>query len=313
MNWPDHTRLHVLKPDNLNLEDETYRIPSFSDPMPLEKSIERIGIVNPPLVQERAPEKFVPVLGWRRLKAALKLGFEQVEVRTLPQNTPVSDGFRLAFWDNVAQRTLPLATTAVLVRKLLEIFPRNVVINEFLPVLGVPARGPRLERLHALGNLEYRALTWLADGRILEKTALVLTRLDRSDRTALMDVVKDLALNANKTAEVVGNLFDLSVYHGRPVSDLLLDHDAQALLGDEDLSIQERAARFRDLVRSKKFPHLADKEREFQKFCERLHLPPNVKVRPTQSFETHACSVEIRVSDRSEAQRLLEILREKIR
>ena len=308
MNWLEHTRLHVLKLNDLNLEDTLYWIPHFADPDRLKKSIEKIGILNRPVVKESSPGAFIPVLGRRRLEAVRGLGYEQAEVLILPGDMPVSSGWRLAFWDNVAHRNFEPATTAVIVNRLLEIFPKDEVAGEFLPVLGVPARGPRLERLRLLGSLEHRVLHRWADGRLLEKTALLLAQLDRPNRAKLMDVVEALNLNANKSAEVVGNLFDLSVYHGMSISEILLHETARSILSDDEVTIEERAARFRDMVRSKKFPDLVEKEREFQNWCQRFHGLSNVKIRPTQSFEADGCYVEVRVSNREEAERMLEVL-----
>ncbi len=310
MNWLDHTKLCVLNPSEVNLEDNTFYIPNFSESTPLRTSIERVGILNPPVVQERQSGSIVPVLGRRRLQAAAEARFSEVQVLVLSADMPVSDGFLLAFMDNAAHRIFDTATVAVVVGRLLDLFPSEMVAREFLPIIGVPPRGRRLERLRLLGDLEYRTLKWLAHGRILEKTAVVMARLDPQNRMLLLDVLEKLGMNANKNAEVVENLFDLSVYHARPLSDLLLDNTVQEMLNDKDVPIPEKAGRFRELVRSWKCPWQVEKEREFREWYAKLPHAPNTKIRPAQSFENEECTIEIRVSDRGEVQRVLEVLRD---
>jgi hypothetical protein len=308
VNWLDRTKLHTLTLHDANLKDKTFYIPDFSDSVALRKSIERVGILNRPVVQENAEKGIIPVLGRRRLEAGQFMGLEKVEVLVLPSEMPSSDGYRLAFWDNVAQRRFDVATTAVVLTRLLDLFAIEIVATEFLEALGVPPRGPRLERLRALGTLEHRALEWMAAGRIQEKTGVVLTRLDAENRARVMDLIETLGMNANKNAELVGNLFDLSLFHGKPMSDLILDESMQSILSDTELPVSEKGAHVRELVKSWKYPEFSEKERLFQEWYAKLPDTPHVKMRPAQAFETEECIIEIRVPNRVEAQRVLEIL-----
>ncbi len=189
MNWLAHTKTRFLDLEEIDLEDTTYLVPCFSDLDVLQSSVARLGIVHPPILQERPGTRPIPVLGRRRLTVARDLGMSRVEVRTIPSEMPVQDGFQLAFWDNIACRTFDAACTAMVVKRLLEIFPRTEVANEFLPILHVPQHGPRLERLQAVGGLELPVLGAMAAGRIHEK-----------DR---VDSVQDATPRAGRPAETL--------------------------------------------------------------------------------------------------------------
>ncbi|MFH1117066.1 MAG: ParB N-terminal domain-containing protein [Pseudomonadota bacterium] len=308
MNWLDHTRLHVVEPHEVNFSNDAFRIPNYSDSTALRESIRRMGILNRPVVQEHASDGIVTVLGRRRLQAAVDLGVREVQVLVVSADMPVSDGFILAFMDNAAHRSFDAASTAVIVKRLLGLFPIETVAREYLPVLGVPPIGPRLERLRRLGGLEERALKLLALGRISEKTAVVLTQMDPRNRSLLLDVLDNLGMNANKNAEIVEYLFDLSICEGRELSGLIQDGPFREVLADRDVPAPERARRFRDLVRARKFPELVEKEREFREWYAGLPLAPGTTVRPAQSFENGECTIEIRVSDRAAAGGVVEAL-----
>ncbi|MDQ7782109.1 MAG: hypothetical protein RDU20_04470 [Desulfomonilaceae bacterium] len=310
MNWLAHTKLHVLKLHELDFDDVTYYMPNYRDSTALRESIKQVGILNRPVVQERPCGGMIPVLGRRRLQEAATLGVHESDVLVVSSDMPVSDGFLIAFFDNAGHRTFDSPTTAVVVKRLLDLFPREMVARSFLPILGVPPRGPRLERLRLLGTLEHRALKWLAEGRILEKTAVVLARLDPGDRAPLLDFLEKLGMNANKNEEVTANLYDLSVYQARPPADIIRDDAVRELTADDDIPAPERAARFRDLIRSWKFPELVDKEREFREWCTGLPAVPNVKVWPARSFENDEFTIEIRVSHRASVERVLENLKD---
>jgi hypothetical protein len=233
-----------------------------------------------------------------------------VEVRVIPASMPEEDGFLIAFWDNVAHRRFDPACTAVVVKRLLELYPREVVAKQFLPILGVPPRGPRLEQLKALGGLEETVLQAVALGRIHEKTAFLMSRLQPHERSELLEFTESLGLNANKKAEVVERLIDLSIFHDRPVLEFVQTEDAQAALADRDIPLPERADRFRDLVRSWKFPELAKQEAESRAWTEALPHADRVSVRQSRSVEVERYDIEIRVDSRDDVEKLIDRIKE---
>jgi hypothetical protein len=309
VNWLNHTKPAVVDPREVDLEDKTYLIPCYCDLSALVKSIEMVGVLNDPLVQELTDGRMVPVAGRRRMQAAVALGWEEVKVRVLPEGIPIAEGFALAFWDNIAHRACDPACMAVIVRRLFELFPREVAARNFLPVLGVPLKGPRLERLRSIGGLEHAVLEALSQGRIQEKTAAILCEGEPETRLELLELTGKLRLNANKAAEIISWLFDLSVLEDKPIAELLAHEGAQALITNEESSVQERAERFRELVRAWKFPELAAREAEFREWARRLPESGRISVRPTPSFEDPACVVEIRAASKDEAQRILSSLK----
>jgi ParB-like chromosome segregation protein Spo0J len=294
VNWLAHTKTRLLDPHEIDLEDTTYLIPCFSRLDALECSIARLGIVNPPLLQERSAARLIPVLGRRRLAVALKLGIPQVESRVIPLGMSEQEGFQIAFWDNIAFRTFDPACAAMVVKRLMELFSRAEVAKDFLQVLNVPQHGPRLERLIAVGSLEFSVLDALASGRIHEKTAWLLSKLEPHERAGLLKLCEELSLNANKSAEVIEGLVDLSIFQGKPILQFLEQEAVRKILSDPDLARPQRAEFLRDLVRSWKFPELVARERDFRnKIAELVSSHPLV-VRPTAGFESPECTLEIR-------------------
>ena len=312
MNWLNHTKPEIIDPRSVDLEDHNYFVPCFSDLSALTKSVEKLGILNAPLVQRLADGRMIPVAGRRRLQCAIILGLDEIRVKLLPPDMPVADGFALAFWDNASHRVFDTAVAAVIVRRLLELFPKDVVARDFLPVLGIAAKGPRLERLRSIGGLEHSILEALSKGHIHEKTAAILCEIASDTRLGLMKLTETLRLNANKSAEIISWLFDLSVLKSKPIPELLSEKEAERIISDGDMPVPERAERFRELLRSWKFPELAVREEEFRKFAKRLSLPDRVSVRPTPAFEDPGCAIEIKAACADEAQRIVSILKQNL-
>jgi ParB family chromosome partitioning protein len=311
LKWPANTRTALFDPHEIDVLDRAYYIPCFADLAPLVKSVNSVGILNPPLLQELPGGRMIPLLGRRRLQAAVQLGISRTEAKIVSDRIPEAEGFAVALWDNLGHRSFDIATTAIVVRRLLDLFPRDVIANDFLPLLGVPARGPRLGRLRAIGGLEEPLLQSLALGHIQEKTAFILTTLSQEEQRALLELTDALGMNANKRAEVISHLADLSVFHGKPILEFLHAEEARSIVLDEDIPCPERAARFRRLIRSWKFPELVNSELEFEEWLRSLPESQGIVVRPAPGFESRECTVEIRTESRKEAERILTKLTER--
>ncbi len=310
MTWLDHIRWTDLEPAHMDLEDRTYYIPCRSDLQGLVRSIRQVGILSPPLLQERSPGRFIPVIGRRRLMAARSLEFTRVHAGVLPETVLEQEGFALAFWDNIATRPFDVGATAVVVRRLLDLFPRITVADLFLPSLGVQPEGPRLERLRAIGGLEEPILAVLSAGKLLEKSAALMALLKPEERLGLLDFTESLGLNANKRAEVIERLFDLSVLHGKGVLEWITDERISAVTGNHELSVPERAAKVREIIKAWKFPELVRSEQAFGSWLARLPQPDGVVVRPSTRFEAERCKMELSGLSREEVERIIRMIGE---
>lgn len=301
----DGMRIVTVGPSNVDLEDTTYRVPFYGENGPMRESVRRFGIVNPPVIQQRPDRRWIAVLGRRRLEAAFAVGIDSCEAKALPDEITESEAFALALWDNLSHRSLDRAATAVVVKRLLDLFPIGRAAEEFLPALGVPSRGPVIERLRRIGGLPDFVLERLASGRILEKTAALMTDLREDDRNALLGVADELTLNANKTAEVVEHLTDLAMVGNTTIRELLADPECVAILDDPRCGGPEKAERFRELLRRRKFPEFTAREEEFAEWAAVVREETGAIVRPTQSFEDETVFVEITAASRGDAEALL--------
>jgi hypothetical protein len=310
VNWLDRTKTIYINPREVDCEDATYCIPDFSESGALLESVREIGIINPPFVQRREDKRLVPVLGRNRLKVALQVGMSAVKTGVLPSEMPRADGFRLAFWDNAHRISRDSATLAVLVKRLLELFPRKVASAEFLAPIGVQINGPRLERLRSIAGLEPEILTALAVGRIQEKTAALLTKLQSEERLALAGFTESLGMNANKKAEVIGALFDLSILNSRPITAYLRDKRMVSIAENSHMSVPERSTGVRNFIRSLKFPELVGREEDFSRWLRTLPRSQNISISPTPAFETLGCTIQISADSPAQAERILARLKD---
>ncbi len=306
MNWLEHTTWKDLALRDIDLTDRAYFIPCWSGSDRLIESVSRTGIINAPVVQAGRAGPYIPVLGRRRLQAAAATNRSVATVRVVPQEMPQTDGYLLAFRDNVSHRSFGQAARAVIVRRFLELLPRDALTDEILPALGIPPKGPKLQRLTRVGSLPDHMLEALETGRIKEKTALLFADMEPADRNALFETAQRLALNANKTAELVEVLHDLSIFYGISIMELIRQAVGQINSQKTELCGPEDARSLRRFLKHLKHPELADLEREVTRWIEELNLPGSVRIAAHSSFEDERCTLEIDVESRAAAEAVLE-------
>jgi hypothetical protein len=219
---------------------------------------------------------------------------------------PQADGYLLAFRDNVSHRAFGPAARAVIVSRFLELLPGDALTDEILPTLGVPPKGPKLQRLTRVGSLPDQILEALETGRIKEKTALLFADMEPADRDVLFETAQRLALNANKTAELVEVLHDLSIFNGMAIMELIRQAACKINSNETALSGPEDARSLRRYLKYLKNPELADLEREVTRWIEELNLPGSVRIAAHRSLEDERCTLEIDVESRAAAEALLE-------
>ncbi len=307
-----HENIKIIKinPEQIDLNNRDFYIPSFESLAPMAVSIQNVGILNPPLVKQTLNGLFVPVLGRRRIESLRDLGGSyMIEVKVAPPSLSDDQAFLVAFWDNLDRIRMDSGVRAYVISRLLELFPVQTLIQSVFPALNTAPIGPSLERLRKIGGLEYHILKALSCGKINEKSAVILAEMPVDQREILFELISQLALNSNKAFELISQLFDLSVYWKESISDLLGRPEVRLLLDDTGIGLTEKAALVRDLVRRWKFPEISRDRKNFDEWVKDLNPPGNVSLRPSQSFEDDSVYVEIRVRSRSHVQELADVAR----
>lgn len=306
--WLSQAKNSIVALQDCDLDDETYRVPCYNSLQGLIQSIDRVGLLCKPVMQEQLDGRLVPVLGRRRIQALREMGMSEVRVKILSQRAPEAECYQLAFWDNISHRELELPSKAFVIKRLLELFPRLEVASRFLPVLGINPWGPRIEELKLLNRIHNDASVLLASGRLNEKTALIMARLDPRGQECCRRILDELKPNVNKSHELISGLFDLSVNRGCTVQDIVQSTEFASMKDSPGKSSKEKIHDLRSWLRRTRYPELHGEELEFQEWLKQQQLPKNVAVRPQEAFEDPTCTIEIRSLSRMEAQELLKKL-----
>jgi len=274
---------------------------------PLARSLERVGLVSPLVVQPR-PDGYGLICGYRRLLAQRSLGRPEIAVWVLPPETPADDLLDLALLENLSHRTFNEAEKALAVSHLAGLHPPDRVTRHYLPLLGLAPREQVFKRYLALAGLGPAVLTLLAGGRLDPETAHSLERLDGPEREALLDLLDRLGASQGKQRQIVSWIEEICRREDRSAAEVLAEPLVRAVLEDERLGRADKEKRLRVYLYSRRFPERSRLEARQTELAGGLKLSPNLRLEVPQSFEGLDFQIHLSFSSRTEFEAGLQAL-----
>lgn len=282
---------------DLNLADERFRTSYYFPLEPFLRSIERVGLVSPPVVCSR-DGSHVLVSGWKRVLACREIGLSPLGVLKAEEK-PDLEMFLLAFFENLATREFKLAEKAEVVKRL-ENFGESVedVIRNYLPLLNLPsdrAVHDLLIKLAKAGN-DVKKFTWRMDPPL--PVVRPLLRLSPEDQALLIPWLE--TMGRNKQREVLEDLEDIEARDGIGLKEFLSPAGTSEIFASCSLPAIQKAERLRALLREKRFPLYSSCKASFARAREGLGWPENIKLGSSPFFEGEELTVEFSFRSREE-------------
>lgn len=303
------TRLPLAQ---IDLNDDTFAltIPGVVTTDPdLETSIAAIGILHPPIVQEKATASYRVVAGFKRLHA-ISASRTACDCLVLAANTGPAETLVAAFTETQISREPTPLEKAVFLNKGLRRLDEEQVAKRFLPLLGIRADIPQLKRFLKLLELEEPLLLAVHAGTLDEKVARELGELPFADRMALFDLIDLLSLSIGNQKKLVGGCRELAKRNDTSVINILADQELRDLLSHQASNRPQKAGHLMAWLGKLRSPRLLAAEKEFQTFRGKLSLPKGVNLHHAQSFEKDSMTLEVEFSGRQELERRWGLLRE---
>lgn len=255
-------------------------------------SIQAVGLIEPPLLQRKKDGLFRIVCGGRRLAVCRKVGLEPLPCRVLSSSLPHQTCLRLAIYDNVAQRTLNPVEKSLILTKMAEYLERPQVIDEFMPLLDLEPSPALFNRYAELTHLEEGILNSLASGRLNERIAFVLTRLEEEDRIGFFRFFQDLPFSVSVQEEIVETVVEIARKENLSPVQVLDSKEVRALRETTKRPAKQRANEIRKQLQARRAPRLTARKERFAREARDLGLPSGVRLVPPPYFEGPKWSLE---------------------
>jgi len=279
---------------SIDLEDRRFCISLGGTPEKLRLSIEKIGIVNPPIVTSRNGI-LVLVAGWRRIRAAHELGLQEVAVRKI-EWTGDLEAFRIQVFDNLGFRQFsPIEKSEILSRLRKYGEPDERLVFSYLSLFGIPGHGDYLESYLSFSLFSPEIKEILHEKCTPFPVLGLLAGFESGERALLKPFI--VTLGQNKLKSFLENLFDLKSNKGMSVGTFFGSKEIKAVIDSDRLSPLQKAEKTADRLNRLRYPRLTLWNDKFSSRLKKLNLPKEIEIRHSAFFEEEEMTVSFKVRD----------------
>jgi ParB family chromosome partitioning protein len=271
--------------ENIDCNDAPFCVSYGYNLGPLKDSINRIGVINPPLVRQKSDTTYQIICGYKRVHALRELGVAATYCTIVSPPAGDEESFLLSFYDNVSHRELNPIEKSMAITKLLHYFSEEKIVRDFLPLLKLQPHSTQLETFKPLTTLESAIKDAILTGTIDVRTAVKLALVDRRSREACSGLLMTLQLSLSKQTAFMEYVSECALRENLSIDEVINSPQIGFILEDERLNLPQKAAAVMSFLRKRRFPQLTAKEEEFIQGLKKVKLPPDVSLTHPPSFE----------------------------
>ncbi len=319
MNRKDRPQPILLVPiTQIDTRDTTFATtPDWIVNEPLRRSIERVGLTTPLLLQRRAGNRLRIVSGFQRHRLAASLGLKTVPAVVTEQAND-RKLFDLALFENLGARDLSELEKARAVTKLAVDLgvSEDEIVASYLAELGVRPDPFHYKRCRAVARLPLEIQRNLSIVRV--EIALKLARWTTGEQQLFLDLVRRYRPSHSNQKRLFGLLDDLRAL-GIQKKDPAPLLSVWNTTGCDSLHGQDRtgdAMTFRKILErlhQTRYPEFEKMVSRYEANLKALSLPRRVRVTPPPFFEGNSLAFEFSVQSSAQLSRLARRLQEAAR
>jgi len=309
MNKPDQLNVHI---NQIDFDDRTYVFTFEPILSPITSSIEKIGLINPPVLEQISDENYRIVSGLKRVLALkhLKKNLFVANAFRSRDDAPDFELFQLNLFENIGTRNLNVIEKAIIIDKLINTFhlSEEKVMADFFPSLDLGSNKFVLERYLKLVNLEDNIKIAVVEDFISIDIAIALLSLPIRERQLIFNLFQQVKLGKNRQKEFLRLIQEIAEITNHPIEKIVENDDIQTILFNDKITPPRKAEQVKWILTKLRYPTYADVEERFQKIKKGLKLPPNVILRPPPFFEGEDYTIEFKFKDESDLKKVTSIL-----
>ena len=264
------------------LEDERFRISYYFSLEKLILSIQKVGLLNPPLVALR-DKHFILVSGWKRVLVCIKLGLSSLPVFVIEEEDELKT-FLAAFYENFATREFSILEKAEILSRLKKFGEdEKRIVRHYLPLLDIPSTLPNLESFLAFSRIEPEVKRIIHQKNMPFSSVKLLAGFTPQERKSLLPVL--LPAGQNKLKGILEDLKEISRRNDIAPKKILSSKEILDIMGSEKLSPLQKTDKIHLILRKKRYPALSSRRESFDSLLNKLRLPKTIAVKPSPFFE----------------------------
>ncbi len=265
------------------------------DIRPLAQSIDRVGLVNCPLLIENKNAGLTVIVGYRRIHALKTLGWDRIPCGVLSESevSPL-ECLLLNLYDNLATRKLNEVEKGMVLNRLHSQVPGKEMLEVYMPLLELPSNEPTLLFFIKLEQeLDTDIKEYLVQKKISLQTAKMLLKMESDERSHVFNFMSNLKFNINQQKQFIDNIIDLAAIENKPAHELLNEPSLKVILVNKQLNNPQKAKATLKLLRGRRFPSLVKAEKAFKKKVSSMNLPKSASIHVPPYFEEPHYRLEV--------------------
>ncbi len=305
-------RIEKIPLAKIDMEDGKYRITTRSSTDDLVSSMEQVGLLNPPILEERA-DGYVPVSGFRRISAGRRLNWKMMEARILNKDVSTLQAIIIAVSENSMQRMLDLVETARALKLLTDHVTEPVALIRLASALGLPDNPRHMEKITTILNLPQSVQHAVAENAVSLSIAASLDRIDPNSAVYLCKLFCDLKIGLNKQQEILTRVEEIAAREDISINSVLNCPEFQSIVNHEDFDRTWKQQAIRKYLRKRRYPNITKNEAQFEFNRRHLRLGRHIKLEPPPFFESSIYTLKIQFTSLSELEEQTQTLNELVK
>ena len=293
--------LETVPLDQIDERDLRYQISTGGPTGPLVASIERAGILTPPVLIPKTSGKWIIVSGFKRIAALKRLGLKETVARILDQQTDQRRCIEIAVMDNTVHRELNPVEQGRVMLLLDSVYSDAESLCQAAHGIGVPVNPGLSKKLRSTALMAPYLQEALIEGVVALPVALQLSEMKEPDATRqIIDLIAIMGLGLNRQRELLDWLKGIAGREGISLRELLKDAQVQQLIQEPDADRKLKSRLLRQYFRQRRYPEMVEAEKRLQASVKSLKLGNGIRLVPPQHFEGQVFNLTIEFRNHKE-------------
>lgn len=282
----------VVNLSQIDFNDDAFRITTEKQVDDLMHSINHVGIMHLPLLLEKEATHTI-VCGFRRIEACRRLNWSKLEAMVLESDTIRLKCIKYAITDNAFQRSLNLIEKSRSIEMLSDFFKDINRLSEELSVLGLSEHPSMIKKLKGICHLPDPLQNCILSNTISLAMLLELAGMSEEDAKGFIKLFNTLKLSLNKQREIVTMAKEIAMREDKSILKVIEEYHLKKILMDEALDKNQKAHDIRIYLKQRRFPTIANIEKSYEKYRQKLNLEKGFKLIPPINFESPTYTLQL--------------------
>ncbi|MDP8217561.1 MAG: ParB/RepB/Spo0J family partition protein [Candidatus Theseobacter exili] len=298
----------------IDIQNKNYNI-RIGEALPvLKSSIEKHGIIEPPLLLSNATNNsFIVLCGFRRIGILKEIRADNIQAGII-DNSSYSEFelFSFAVHDNMLGCGLNSSEKALVIKKLSNIHsvPDDRIMSYWMPLLSLPSNLRELHLQKQIADIEKPILESIANGTTNIKAAFLLSELDRNDRLCLFNIINNLKMGNNHQKQFLKLIAEISEREKKFPSQILNFSEVKDALENGNHNPPQRVVQLISVLQQMRNPAFSNTDKIFKNLSNKLNLPKGITLNHSPGYESEECNLMLSFSSIEELkQQNTEIIR----